>query len=115
MGVSRVCPFCNKIHQVTSPYINVVCGCGGKYYANNGDWVNRDTGEVVKGLHSKCGCEKCEQWKVNKDESGFNCISFGFTRRILLNVLECEESLTSAQKEAFNTVIETIEKLDKEI
>jgi hypothetical protein len=64
---------------------------------------------------NKCGCEKCEQHKTNKNETGFNCISFGFTRRILFNVLDCEESLTQEQKDAFATVIDVIEKLDKEV
>lgn len=115
MTVSRVCPFCKKVHSIASPHLNIICECGGKYYANTGDWLNRNTGETVSGIWSKCGCEKCKQHKINKYETGFNCMFFGFTRRILLNVLECEESLTSAEKAAFNTVIETIEKLDKEI
>lgn len=112
---ARVCPFCNKVHYLRSRYMNVRCKCGGKYYANTGDWINRVTGEKVEALKSKCGCERCKQHKINKDETGFNCISFGFTRRILLNIVECEESLTLAQKEAFTTVIETIEKLDQEV
>lgn len=111
----RVCPFCNEVHYTRSPYLNVVCRCGGKFYAITGDWLDRKTGEKVKGLNNKCGCEKCEQHKTNKNETGFNCISFGFTRRILLNVLDCEESLTQEQKDAFATVINVIEKLDKEV
>lgn len=112
---SRVCPFCNKVHSVSSHYLNIICECGGKYYANTRDWFNRNTGEKVKGLKNKCGCDKCDQWRINKDETGFNCLSYGFTRRILLNILECEESLTVAQREAFDTVIETIDKFDKEV
>ena len=113
---SRVCPFCNKIHSVHSPYLNIFCECGGKYYVNTGDWLNRITGEKVKAPKSRCGCEQCEQCeqhKINKDETGFYCYSFAFTRRILSNMLDCEESLTSEQKEAFVTVIDTIEKVDK--
>ena len=115
MDVTRVCPFCKKIHRVDSPYLNIICECGGKYYSGTGDWLNRTTGEVVNGLQNKCGCDKCGQRKINKYETGFNCISFGFARRILLNMLECEKSLTPAQRDAFHTVIEIIEKLDKEI
>ena len=111
---SRVCPFCNKIHSVRSLYLNIICECGGKFYANTGEWWNRSTGEKVKGLKSKCGCDKCDQWKINKEETSSKCISFGFTKRILSNILECEESLTAAQKEAFNLVIDTITELDKE-
>ena len=111
---STVCPFCNKIHSIRSPYLNIICECGGKYYASTGDWLNRFTGEMVKGLRNNKEYEKCKQHKINKEETGFNCISFGFTRRILLNVLDCEETLTTKEKEAFTTVINTIEKLDKE-
>lgn len=107
-----VCPLCNKIHIINSPYKNIFCACGGKRYSDTGDWFNRNTGETVKALRSRCGCENCEQRKINKDETGFNCMSFGFARRIILNILECEETLTSAQKDAFSIVIETIEKLD---
>lgn len=111
---SRVCPFCNRIHTVENLYMNTRCECGGKYYSNTGDWVNRKTGKKVKGLNNKCGCERCDLHKINKKETGHNCISFGLTRRILLNVLDCEEKLSPAQKEAFNIVIETISELDKE-
>lgn len=110
---SRVCPFCNEVHTVTSPYLNIICGCGGKYYANTGDWLNRATGEKVMSPRSKCGCDKCKQWKINKDESGFNCMSFGFARRILLNMLDCENDLSTSQKEAFNIVIDAIEEIDR--
>lgn len=113
---NRVCPFCKKIHSVNSPYLNTICECGGKYYAITGTWLNRVTGEEVKNPRSKCmKCKKCKRHKINKDETGFNCLSYGYTRRILLNLLEYEETLSSTQIEALNTVIETIEKLDKEI
>ena len=110
---SRVCPFCNKVHSVQNPYLNVICGCGGKYYANTGDWLNRTTGEKVKAPKSRCGCEGCNQHKINKDETGFYCYSFAFTRRILLNMLDTEDSLTAEQRDAFTTVIDTIEKIDQ--
>lgn len=44
---SRICPFCKKQHDVRACYLNTICGCGGKYYANTGVWLNRNTGEKV--------------------------------------------------------------------
>lgn len=61
MAVDRVCPFCKKIHSVDSPYLNTICGCGGKYYSNAGYWLNRTTGEEVKGLKSECGDHMTEE------------------------------------------------------
>lgn len=113
--VHRICPFCEKIHIVRAPYLNTICECGGKYYSNDGYWLNRKTGEKVKNPKSKCDCEKCKRRNINKDETGFNCYSFAYTRRILLNLLDTEKTLSSEQKAAFNTVIEMIEKIDKEI
>ena len=111
---STVCPFCNKVHQLSRRYINVVCDCGGKRYANTGDWLNRKTGVWVRAPKAKCGCEKCKQWQTNSDEVGWACISFGFTVRILKNMLECDgDLLTEKQKEAIKTTIEIVEKRDR--
>lgn len=39
------CPFCGKTHGNSNPYLNIVCSCNSKYYANTGEWLNRNTGE----------------------------------------------------------------------
>jgi hypothetical protein len=41
------CPFCGKFH-IAKPYLNIICGCGAKYYAMNGEWWDRKTGKKVK-------------------------------------------------------------------
>ena len=40
------CPFCGKTHDNSKhPYLNIVCSCNSKYYANTDEWLNRNTGE----------------------------------------------------------------------
>lgn len=110
-----VCPFCHTIHQRTNPYLNVVCACGGKYYPCSGDWINRQTGDKVKGLaNNRCDCKACPQHQINKSETGFKCISYGFTTQILKNVLEYANSLTETQRNSISIAIDTLEELDKE-
>ena len=114
--IHSVCPFCHRVHERTNRHLNIICDCGGKYYASNGDWINRKTGETVRAPKEKCGCKKCKQWQINRDECGWSCISFEFTVRMLKNILECDEySLTEIQKEAIKMTIETVEEQDKSI
>lgn len=40
------CPFCGTEHTLI-PHLNIICGCGGKYYIHTGEWLNRTTGENV--------------------------------------------------------------------
>lgn len=109
-----VCPFCSTVHQRSSLYLNIICSCGGKYYPCNGEWINRKTGERVKGLaNNRCDCKACPQRKMNHDETGFKCISFAYTVRILKNLLECAESLSENQKNAITVTINTIEEQEK--
>lgn len=35
------CPFCRKTHDNSNPYLNIVCSCNSKYYANTDEWLNR--------------------------------------------------------------------------
>lgn len=41
------CPFCYKQH-VANRHINVICGCGAKYYVNTNEFWDRKTGKIVK-------------------------------------------------------------------
>lgn len=69
-------------------------------------------------LQNKCGCEHCQyckQREINNDETGHKCISFAYTVRIIKNILECEESLSSTQREAMLLTIDTIEELEKSL
>ena len=110
---SFVCPFCNTVHERSNNITNIICGCGAKYYANRHYWLNRKTGEKVVRPKATCGCKKCKQWQTNNDETGFNCISFGFVVRILKNILECDSDiLSSTQKESINIVIDIVKELD---
>lgn len=111
-----VCPFCHTVHKRTNLYLNVICACGGKYYPCSGDWINRQTGDRVKGLaNNRCDCKACPQHRKNHDETGYKCISFGFVIRILKNVLECENSLTETQRNSISIAIDTVEELDKQL
>lgn len=67
-------------------------------------------------LQNKCDCEYCQyckQREINYDETGHKCISFVYTVRIIKNILECEDTLNSAQREAMILTINTIEDLEK--
>lgn len=49
MKVVVTCPFCGETHETyRNPYINIVCSCNAKYYANTSEWLNRNTGERKK-------------------------------------------------------------------
>ena len=39
------CPFCGAKHERRHELLNIICGCGSKYYAIDGFWLNRNTGE----------------------------------------------------------------------
>ena len=41
----KSCPFCGRKHHLRM-YINIICPCGAKYYALQGYWLNRKTGET---------------------------------------------------------------------
>lgn len=113
---SVVRPFCYTVHQRTNRYLNVICACGGKYYPCSGEWINRRTGERIEGLaNNRCDCKSCPQHQLNRKETGFKCISYGFTVNILKNIVECENSLTEVQKSSIGIAINTIEELDKEL
>lgn len=66
-------------------------------------------------MKNKCDCKHCEQHKINYDETDWNCISFGFVVRIIKNILECDDSLTSEQRDSMRITYEIIEKLDKDL
>lgn len=109
-----VCPFCNTQHQRRNEYLNVICACGGKYYPCSGKWLNRKTGEWIDGLaNNRCDCKACPQRKMNHDETGWKCVSWAFTVRILKNMLECVDSLSDIQKNAITTTIETVEEQER--
>ena len=38
------CPFCGKQHKQYI-YINIICGCGAKFYYKDCLWLNRKNGE----------------------------------------------------------------------
>ena len=44
----KTCPFCGSICE-GSMYINLICGCGAKYYCQSDIWLDRKTGKEVKG------------------------------------------------------------------
>lgn len=41
------CPFCGKEH-VTAQWLNVICPCGAKFYVNTHEWLDRNTGRIIK-------------------------------------------------------------------
>lgn len=49
------CPFCGAEHSAR-PYLNIICGCGSKYYIHTGEWWNRNTGSIVKSVASCSSC-----------------------------------------------------------
>ena len=44
----QFCPFCHKVHEQRL-HINIICSCGAKYYFYCGEWLNRQTGERIRG------------------------------------------------------------------
>ena len=52
------CPFCGTEHEV-KPHLNIICGCGGKYYIHLGEWFNRTTGQKIKPSDSLIHCKEC--------------------------------------------------------
>ena len=63
---------------------------------------------------NRCGCSKCNQHKVNHDETDWYCIFYGLVVRLIKNLLECKESLSETQREALRLTAETFEEEDKE-
>lgn len=111
-----VCPFCKTVHKRTNIYLNVICSCGGKYYPCSGKWINRQTGAIVEGLaNNRCDCKACPQHRMNRDETGFKCISYGFVIVVLKNILECVDALTESQRDVITRTINMVEELDKQL
>lgn len=42
----KSCPFCQQEHE-QALWLNIMCGCGAKYYYPQKTWLNRATGERV--------------------------------------------------------------------
>lgn len=109
-----VCPFCNAVLARPHPYLNVICACGGKFYPCNGEWINRKTGERVKGLaNNRCDCKACPQRKMNHKETGWKCISYAYTANTLKHLADGVDSLSDEQKNAIAITIKTIEEQEK--
>ena len=47
------CPFCGNKVKRRFEICNGFCSCGAKYYALEKIWLNRNTGEVIKGSYEK--------------------------------------------------------------
>ena len=61
------CPFCGTDHEV-KPHLNIICGCGGKYYIHTNEWWNRRTGERRAPEKPIIHCKDC--FFKEKDEDG---------------------------------------------
>lgn len=63
---------------------------------------------------NRCGCSKCNQRKVNHDETDWYCISYGLAVTLIKNLLECKETLSEKQRDALRLTAATFEEEDKE-